>query len=67
MLEDFFTITDNSTTTVITNMPKADPLFSQTIAEWKALRDIGILSPADTNQPEVLELALGQCESRGTR
>ena len=31
----------------------AEPLFAETIAEWKALRAIGILSPADNSQPEI--------------
>ena len=45
----------------------AEPLFTETIAEWKSLRDIGILPPADNGQPELLEVALHRCQSLNAR
>ncbi len=41
----------------------AEPLFTEAIAEWNVLRDIGILPPSDKGQPEVLEVALHRCQS----
>ena len=45
----------------------AEPLFAETIAEWKALRAIGILSPADNSQPEILEVSLRRCQALNIR
>lgn len=41
----------------------AEQLLKQAIEEWKLLRELGILPPADQAQAEMLETALHKCGS----
>ena len=42
---------------------QAEPLFQQTILEWKSLRELGILPPAEVGQAVALEVAMAKCRS----
>lgn len=40
---------------------EAGPLFQRTIEEWKTLREIGVLAPAELRQAETLAVAMQKC------